>query len=78
MTYLDFDFDFLESRPTPHCGRLDRHDEHGTCPGVITIEGGALETHDCGERAHPAEIRRCCSRCEGTICNSCGPCRRIS
>lgn len=76
----------------PHCGRLDRHPAHDwltneaqlwrrtvqSCPGRITIEGGSLDTHDCGARVHPAEIRECCGRCEGTLCRGCAPCRRVS
>ena len=76
-----------------HCGRLDRHPAHEwilpyhygyqavvyDCPGVVTIEGGSLDTHDCGARVHPAEIRECrCGRCEGTLCPECEPCRRVS
>ena len=48
------------------------------CPGVVTIEGGALDVHDCGARVQPAEVRECCSRCTGTVCPECEPCRRVS
>lgn len=76
-----------------HCPRLDRHGAHEyvgwspvpwghvvyKCPGSVTIEGGALTTHDCGARVHPAEIHECrCGRCVGTLCPECEPCRRVS
>lgn len=80
---------FVRSHPNPHCGRLDSHAAHEwisgpweavilDCPGQVTIEGGSLETHDCGARVHPAEIRECCSKCEGSLCPECEPCRRVS
>lgn len=69
---------YVEDWPTPRCGRLDRHAEHGTCPGQVTVEGGSLDTHDCGARVHPSEVRECCSRCAGSICPECAPCRRVS
>lgn len=37
MTYPPYDW--VESTPSPYCGRIDDHEPHGKCPGPPATEG---------------------------------------